>query len=1250
MPTLASLDLPPPRNWQDFEDLCCDLWSRLWHDSETQKNGRSGQSQAGVDVFGRPGRGTEWAGLQCKLRHGGLSRKDLEQEVERARTFKPTLGRFLIATTAPSDIGIQETAREITTAQMERGAFSVSVAAWDYIILQLASYPDLLAKHYPGVFADRGRDIASAAVAQKPPTPIGYRCLAPRPPAYISRGEYQPILRHLLGAAAETGRVVAITTALEGAGGFGKTTLAQALCLDEQVHAAYPDGILWVTFGDDLTDSDRLSRLRDLIRRWRGTEPPAFETIDAAGGYLCGTLAGLRALLVADDVWSPADLLAFRHLEPTSTLFLTTRDRRNLPIGCLTVNVDAMDPEEAVQFLGADLTGLASHRLRQLAERLGEWPLLLGLVHRQLWERIEKEGLPPEQALSDIEALLAEEGLMVFDRDDVEARQLAVGRALNASLRRLPDDERQRYEQLAIFQEDADLPFATLERLWDLPSRHTEAFCRRLHQLSLVVRFEAGPRTIRLHDVVRQYLRDRRKGDLSAIHRRFLEACRPEGGWATLAAEDPYLWRGLTYHLIESDSREELRALLLDYTWIKAKLTATDIDALLHDFETPIADQEVGLVRRALLLSAHALAERPEELSSQLHGRLLNRSEAGIIGLIKAARSESLSKSWLRPRTASLTSPDGPLTQILSGHKVEVCAMAVLPNGRLVSASNDCTMRIWDLASGQTLSTLAGHCAAVTMVAVLSADRIVSASKDYTLRVWDLASGEIVKTLEQPGDRASLERAAAILGLGPSSHGGYNTVAVLANDRIVAASGDHNVQVWDLASGKTLKTLEGHSDRINSVAVLGDGRVVSGSSDGTLRVWNLELDQALRTLEGHSEPVTAIAVLTDGRRIVSASSDRTLRVWDVDSGRVLRILEGHTAGVTAVAAFPDDRIVSASDDCTLRVWDFTSGQLLYVLEGHATAVTSVTVLPDDRIVSASHDGSMRVWDLSSGQNPKILEPQSGWVFALAALPDGHVVSGSDDGLRVWAPLVGRPSFTLGGHGCDVSAVAALPDGRVISGSRAGTLHLWDLNPPRILNTLDGHTDWVRGIAVLHDGRVVSASHDGTLRVWNLSSLETLEILRGHGNKVVSVAILPDDRVVSGSLDGTVRVWNLNSSEGLRILDVQDVYTVAALPDGRVVSGSRDGTLRIWNPDSGECLLALEGHASTVTAMASLPNGRLVSASWDHTVRIWDLGSRKALACLTLDVGALSLAVCGAVMFVAGDSAGHLHFLHFEEGK
>jgi WD40 repeat protein len=69
------------------------------------------------------------------------------------------------------------------------------------------------------------------------------------------------------------------------------------------------------------------------------------------------------------------------------------------------------------------------------------------------------------------------------------------------------------------------------------------------------------------------------------------------------------------------------------------------------------------------------------------------------------------------------------------------------------------------------------------------------------------------------------------------------------------------------------------------VEVTPDGRrAVSASADRTLRLWDLETGQTLRTLEGHTSRVTVVAVMPDGRRAVSRSDDRTLRVWDLESG------------------------------------------------------------------------------------------------------------------------------------------------------------------------------------------------------------------------------------------------------------------------------------------------------------------------------------------------------------------------------
>ena len=156
MPQFSNLQVPPPKNWQDFETICWDLWRKIWHDPTAQKNGRQGQHQHGVDIYGRPDKGKLWAGVQCKGKDNYTNQKvteeELREEVEKALKFDSPLSEFTIATTAPRDSNIQKLARLITDDHLDRGLFSVTVFFWEDIKDRLEDFRDVLEKYYPGLF------------------------------------------------------------------------------------------------------------------------------------------------------------------------------------------------------------------------------------------------------------------------------------------------------------------------------------------------------------------------------------------------------------------------------------------------------------------------------------------------------------------------------------------------------------------------------------------------------------------------------------------------------------------------------------------------------------------------------------------------------------------------------------------------------------------------------------------------------------------------------------------------------------------------------------------------------------------------------------------------------------------------------------------------------------------------------------------------------------------------------------------
>ena len=131
---------------------------------------------------------------------------------------------------------------------------------------------------------------------------------------------------------------------------------------------------------------------------------------------------------------------------------------------------------------------------------------------------------------------------------------------------------------------------------------------------------------------------------------------------------------------------------------------------------------------------------------------------------------------------------------------------------------------------------------------------------------------------------------------------------------VVSGSYDRTLRVWELATGETKRTLQGHTREVRAVAVTPDGRyVVSGSWDKTLRVWDLATGETKRTLQGHTGEVSALAVTSDGRYVVSCSwHDRTLRVWDLKDGNepITFTVDGN---VTTCVAAQDSRTIVAGD-------------------------------------------------------------------------------------------------------------------------------------------------------------------------------------------------------------------------------------------------------------------------------------------------------------------------------------------------
>ena len=684
--------------------------------------------------------------------------------------------------------------------------------------------------------------------------------------------------------------------------------------------------------------------------------------------------------------------------------------------------------------------------------------------------------------------------------------------------------------------------------------------------------------------------------------------------WAEYQRGDPeispYCLRHLPAHLHQLRRLELLSAVLRDFHFIRAKLEATDVSALIADYECLSSTADLRLVQLAIQLSAHVLARDHRQLPGQLTGRLLGNSAADIQALLKGA-AESNAWPWLRPLTPSLAPPGGPLIRTLEGHTSWVHAVALTPDGRYaISGSGDGTLRVWDLESNRPARTFGGHTGPIKAVAITpDGHRGVSASSDQTLRVWDLESGRSLRTLR--GHRNPVSLVAIISG----------------GHRAVSAASDGTLRIWDLESGRSLHTLVGHMEQVNALTIIPDGHhAISASADHTLRVWSLQNGHLVHTLEGHSESVNSVAVTPDGHRAISASADHTLRIWDLERGYSIHTLEGHTGSVTTVVVTPDGRrAVSGSSDHTLRTWDINTGHSTRALEGHTDSFTGVVLFRDGRrAISGSADNMLRIWDLKTGKSVCTLAGHADPVTAAVVTPDGRrAISGSaDHTLRMWDLERDQSTHTLAGETENFTRVLLTPEGyRAVVASHCNLLQVSDLENGQLLHTLVGHTDWVTTAAVTPDGRhLISGSADHSLRLWNLENGQSVQTLAGHTALITAAAVTPDAGLaVSASADHTLRIWDLKSGQSLHTLEAgnQLVTAVTLTPDGKcVVWGSSVGALLAWNSESNETVQIFAGQKDWVTCLAGTPDGQYaISASDTRMLQMWDVQNREIIRAL-----------------------------------
>jgi WD40 repeat protein len=500
------------------------------------------------------------------------------------------------------------------------------------------------------------------------------------------------------------------------------------------------------------------------------------------------------------------------------------------------------------------------------------------------------------------------------------------------------------------------------------------------------------------------------------------------------------------------------------------------------------------------------------------------------------------------------------------------------------------------------------HWGAVRTVA-LSDALAASGGEDGFVRLWDRKSSKEI---------AALPVANAV------------ALSFLPGAKMIAcASGDGNVSLWEVETGKKYGDYPGPAKKVVAAAFTRDGDVPLAASvqdDGAVRVWELQTGKERGSLRGNKGAVHCVAFSPDTLTIATGGADGAVILWR-QSGEPRASLTEHQDAVKSVAFSPDGKLLAsggADRDCNVIIWDLAKGESTATLEGHTAPVNALAFTADQKhIVSGSSDQTIRIWEVRKKPEPKPAVPPAPNPDQINNQEKADNQNNNDLNNQAKTPPPPSPPllavFKLTGHVGPVLGLTIFGEGEaqtIASAGGDGTVRLWSVSGRAEITSLRDHAGPISSVTFLDDPRhLATGGYDKTVKIWDVESRVLRSTLTGHTAAVSSLSYSPAERILaSGSHDNSVRLWDPMTSKELGTLagHVGPVMSVAFALDGKTLAvgasagDEQPGQLKLWNPATRNERTTLLGHKDVVAAVAFAPDGRtLASGSGDGTIRLWE---------------------------------------------
>lgn len=494
-----------------------------------------------------------------------------------------------------------------------------------------------------------------------------------------------------------------------------------------------------------------------------------------------------------------------------------------------------------------------------------------------------------------------------------------------------------------------------------------------------------------------------------------------------------------------------------------------------------------------------------------------------------------------------------------------------------------------------------GHMSLVRSLVFTPDGRLISAGDDKTIRIWDPATGKTLGILRGQ--------------IGEGHAGKVYALAVSPDGRWLAAGGrmregqggSHPIRLYDLKSRKLVTQLIGHQGAVLSLDFSPDGkRLLSGGTDDMAIVWDVGRSEPVFRLTGHKGDVNAARFTRDATQVVTGSDDMTVRLWRLSDGAAVGILRGHGDKVISLAISPKNGVIASGGfDGIIQLWDGRTGAPLRRLARQDTEVLGLSFSPDgDSLLSGSggRPYEVRIRDMATGADRSVHRGHDSLVLATAISPDGRLAAtggGSNNEIRLWNPRTGKLVRALSGAGRAIWAVGFSEDGRSVAWGGTPTT-----GSPYARAPLEFVLRLPRGERATGEPKPLPSDRRQEFRRAQIRHGE-LTLRHRAGGDFGYYANL--DVLAGGSAVATIP---RGEADGYS----HNAYGFT--PNGRtIIAGGGHGWLTAYDRQ-GRRVGDFVGHTGDIWALAVSPDGRLLlSGSDDQTVRLWNIATRENIATL-----------------------------------